>query len=237
LRQCLTSIREAGEAYICVVAPPHIDLTDLFTDHLIDQRLDDPTTGLATAIDYGLRNFPSNIEFINWLGDDDLLCPRSISLTVECLRLDPYASMVYGGCNYIDEDGNPLWTNKSGRYAKVLMRCGPQLIPQPGALFRRDAYEQIGGLNSQYKWAFDLDLFLRLSKWGKFHFIPHTLANFRWHDGSLSVGGRQGSVKEASEIRTAALPKQLRSISPIWEWPLRKIILYAGRRITRRAAM
>jgi hypothetical protein len=124
-------------------------------------------------------------------------------------------------------------------YNKMLDTCGghsgPQLIPQPGSLFRRDAYEQTGGLDFRYKWAFDLDLFIRLSRVGKFKNTPRVLAKFRWHDGSLSVGGREGSVNEASVIRIAALPGWIRPIAALWEAPIRRIILMAGKRLTIRS--
>jgi GT2 family glycosyltransferase len=114
------------------------------------------------------------------------------------------------------------------------MRFGPQLIPQPGSLFRRDAYEKIGGLNSEFKWAFDLELLIRLSEVGRFKFLNHTLASFRWHEDSLSVGGRDGSVREASLIRKRFLPRLLKSVSELWELPMRSAIKYAGTKVSSR---
>jgi len=108
------------------------------------------------------------------------------------------------------------------------------LIPQPGALIRRDAYTAIGGLNTSYKWAFDLDLLFRLKKLGELDFVDVTLAKFRWHQGSLSVGGRKGSVNEASSIRRASLPRMVQVISPLWEIPMRQAIFAAGNRLNRK---
>ncbi len=114
------------------------------------------------------------------------------------------------------------------------MRVGPQLIPQPGSLFDRSVFDSIGGLDESWKWAFDLDLFLRLAQRGKLVFVNTTLAEFRWHDGSLSVGGRKGSVTEASAIRRQFLPRALRPVSVVWEPLLRRVILFAGARMNRR---
>jgi GT2 family glycosyltransferase len=235
LRQSLASIRLAGKATIHIVAPESAKLTSVLDQGSYDALIIDPGTGLSAAIDAGLRSFPPNIEFMNWLGDDDLLTEGSLNYALAVLEGDPESVLVYGGCEYIDGDGRSLWLNKSGSYAKYVMRCGPQLIPQPGALFRRDAYERIGGLKHQYKWAFDLDLLIRISSEGKLRFANRTLAKFRWHQGSLSVGGRKGSVSEASMIRTAALPFVLRTIAPIWELPIRKAILRAGKQLNQRS--
>ena len=235
LRQSLASIRSAGNATIHIVAPESAKLASVLDPDSYDALIVDPGTGLSAAIDAGLRSFPSNVEYINWLGDDDLLTEGSLNHALAILVSDPDIALVYGGCQYVDGDGKSLWLNKSGSYAKYLMRFGPQLIPQPGSLMRRDAYEKIGGLDHQYKWAFDLDLFIRLSRVGKLQFTPRTLAKFRWHDGSLSVGGRNGSVAEASAIRIAALPIMLRAIALLWEIPIRWAILKAGDRLNLRS--
>ena len=235
LRQSLASIRSAGNATIHIVAPESAKLASVLDPDSYDALIVDPGTGLSAAIDAGLRSFPSNVEYINWLGDDDLLTEGSLNHALAILVSYPDIALVYGGCQYVDGDGKSLWLNKSGSYAKYLMRFGPQLIPQPGSLMRRDAYEKIGGLDHQYKWAFDLDLFIRLSRVGKLQFTPRTLAKFRWHDGSLSVGGRNGSVAEASAIRIAALPIMLRAIALLWEIPIRWAILKAGNRLNLRS--
>ncbi len=235
LLQSLASIRSAGNATIHIVAPESAKLASVLNPSSYDALIVDPGTGLSAAIDAGLRSFPSNVEYVNWLGDDDLLTEGSLNHALGTLVDNPNIALVYGGCEYIDGDGESLWLNKSGSYAKYLMRCGPQLVPQPGSLMRRDAYEKIGGLHHQYKWAFDLDLLIRLSRVGRLQFTPRTLAKFRWHDGSLSVGGRKGSVAEASVIRIAALPFILQAIAPIWELPIRRAILQAGKRLNLRS--
>ena len=236
LKQSLASIRSAGKATVHIVAPGSAMLESVLDPNSYDALIVDPGTGLSAAIDAGLRSFPSNVEYINWLGDDDLLTEGSLDHALSVLSGNPGIALVYGGCEYINGEGKSLWLNKSGSYAKYLMRCGPQLIPQPGSLMRRNAFEKIGGLDHQYKWAFDLDLFIRLSRVGKLQFTPRTLAKFRWHEGSLSVGGRNGSVIEASKIRINSLPPAARFFAPLWETPIRRAILRAGRQLTLRSS-
>ena len=228
LLQCLRSIRDAGEVHVCIIAPSSVDLGIFFELGLIDQRVNDPGCGLSSAIDLGLQSLPLNIEYMNWLGDDDLLRPGSISEAADYLYAHPDVSLVFGSCDYINEESTIIGTNKSGKWAVPLLRLGPCLIPQPGALFRRDAFETCGGLNSDFRWAFDFEFFIRLSRLGELHYIPNTLAAFRWHQGSLSVGGRKHSVHEASAARKMHLPSSLKSVSAVWEVPLRIITAYAG---------
>ena len=228
LEQCLRSIRAAGDCHICIVVPQDIDLSKIDSEGLMDQRVNDPRDGLAKAIDLGLRSLPNSIEYINWLGDDDLLAPSSLNKASQYLDAHRDAIMVFGSCDYIDSDAHVLWKNVSGQWAVPLLRCGPCLIPQPGALFRAKAYQQVGGLRSDFKWAFDFELFIRFSKIGSIRYMPQTLASFRWHSDSLSVGGRQGSVLEASRARSIHLPVILRYFSFIWELPVRFVTKYAG---------
>ena len=236
LDQCLRSIRGAGAALIHIVIPADAKLHHEISPDLYDQIISDPKQGLAFAIHTGLSSFPENVKYVNWLGDDDLLKPNSLTLTSNALNKDKDAVLVYGGCEYIDSNNETLFINTSSKFAVPLMFIGPQLIPQPGALFRLSSYKQINGLDYGYKWAFDLDLLIRLSKIGTLKFLDSTVASFRWHESSLSVGGRDGSVREASNIRIKCWPRQLRIIAKMWEIPMRSVIKYAGTRVSRRGA-
>jgi GT2 family glycosyltransferase len=155
--------------------------------------------------------------------------------TSQALEADESLSFVFGSCDYIDPQGNVIWTNKSGQWAVPMLRFGPDLIPQPGALFRRSSFDKVGGLDSKFGWAFDFDLFIKLSKLGKGKFLNQTLASFRWHPESLSVEFRKKSVAEASAVRLSHLPKALKPIAFIWEWPVRQATLLAGGRVTATA--
>ncbi len=237
LEQALASIRAAStrRIHICIVGPFTPELIQVCERNGVEQFVSDPGKGLAHAINFATDQLPSSITMFNWLGDDDLLRPLSIELSRSRLLSDEMDSFVYGACDYIDQEGQILWTNKSGSYTRYLMRFGPQLIPQPGALMRKLAFDQIGGCDTRYKFAFDLDLFIRLSKIGNVTYIPTTLAAFRWHSDSLSVGGRRSSVDEASTIRINHLPRFLAPFSFIWEPIIRNIIFFAGVRMTRRS--
>jgi GT2 family glycosyltransferase len=232
LDKCLTSIRKAGEAYVVLVAPKSFDSSQQKLAGLIDEHIIDPEKGLSEAINSGFASMPKDVTFVNWLGDDDLLTPGAIKKASKALGEDANLVMVFGSCDYIDPDGSLLGTNNSGPWAVPLLRFGPDLIPQPGALFRRDAFESVGGLDPRWDSAFDFDLFIKLSKKGKLKFIDETLANFRWHPESLSVEFRKKSVDEASAVRITHLPSFLRLVSALWEFPVRQATLFAGRRVS-----
>jgi GT2 family glycosyltransferase len=218
-----------------MVAPPSFDSSSFKELGLIQKFVEDPGTGLASAINAGIAQMPNEVEFINWLGDDDLLSAGSLDSATKFLDRDPSAVLVYGRCDYVDPQGKVIWTNLSGKFAVPLLRFGPNLIPQPGALFRKKSFLQVAGLNSDYAWAFDFDLLIKLSKIGKLIYTKENLSSFRWHPESLSVEFRTNSVNEASKVRVSHLPKAIRSISWLWEYPVKKATLYAGLSVTKRA--
>jgi len=229
----LKSIRSAGDCHIAVVSPDKAALLRHLDQALFDQWIQDPMEGLATAINLGVKSLPKSVKYFNWLGDDDTLTANSLSKSSAILEQKSTYVGVFGKCQYMNETGEPIWMNKSGKFAVPLIRFGPQLIPQPGALFRRSAFNQVGGLNPHYKLAFDLDLLFKLSRLGKIVYLPLHLASFRWHSDSLTVHKRALSVREAKEIRQLALPNFLRPFSKIWEIPLGKSIYLAGFMLTR----
>ena len=195
---------------------------------LIDHALAETGNTLPAAINQGFAALPPSIRYIAWLGDDDLLRPGSLTATQAYLDAHAKTSVVYGRCDYIDESGTVVWTNRSGPWAAPLLRVGPDLIPQPGSLFRRSAFVATGGLRTDLGWAFDLDIFLRLSRFGRLSYVRRTLAAFRWHAGSLSVGQRENSVREASQVRREFLPAWVRPVSGVWERPVRWATHRAG---------
>ena len=235
LRQCLESIRSAGQAHVLLVAPSTFDPRYLLPSDLFDQVVVDPASGLSAAINLGIESLPASVQFINWLGDDDVLTEGSITTAARELEASKNVVMVFGSCDYINSEGEVVWKNKSGQWAVPLLRFGPDLIPQPGALFRREAFKQAGMLKPKYDWAFDFDLFIELSKLGRLKFVDQTLAQFRWHPESLSVEFRKKSVSEASQVRVSHLPKLLRPTSLLWEYPVRQATLMAGKRVTSKA--
>ena len=77
-----------------------------------------------------------------------------------------------------------LWASRAGNWRRGLPDSVPTLIPQPGSLIRRSAWEHVGGLDERLHYAMDLDLFLRLRRFGVI-VRPHR----RWQ-GSVGIRTR-----------------------------------------------
>jgi GT2 family glycosyltransferase len=228
LETTLKSIREAGESFIVLVGRKGFDASSYQKAGLVDLYTDEVETSVPNKINQGFRALPENIEYITWIGDDDLLSPGALGIAVQALEKPEKPVLVYGHCQYIDSDGNDVLVKRSGRWAVPLLRFGPQLIPQPSAFFRKDAFEKVGGLSNRFQFAFDFDLFLKLTNLGKAVFIDQILSSHRWHATSLTYSRRWESVREASKVRVSNLAPVVRLISFVWEFPIQLVTYLAG---------
>ena len=228
LESTLKSIREAGESYIVLVGRKGFEGSPFQKLGLVDLYVDEEDTSVPNKINQGFRALPENIEFITWIGDDDLLAPGALEVATKALEMPERPVLVFGHCQYIDSEGKNVLVKRSGSWAVALLRFGPQLIPQPSAFFRRDAFEKVGGLSDKFQFAFDFDLFLKLSQNGKSVFINEILSSHRWHRTSLTYSRRWESVREASKVRVANLSPLTRMVSFVWEVPIQLLTYSAG---------
>jgi len=235
LRHTFASIRiQDVPADIVVVAPPDAEGTKALADEFGATMLPDPGS-LPAAINLGAQGAQSSHEFINWLNDDDLLEPGSLSVTTQALDADPGAVVAFGACRYIDPSGQELWVSRAGKWAPRILGWGPDLIPQPGMLVRTAAWKRVGGLDEAYRLAFDLDLLLKLKKIGRLVEVDAIVSSFRWHPDSLTVGDRRTNIAESERAKRAALTPTQRKVAWLWESPVRWATHLAAREVQRRA--
>jgi hypothetical protein len=225
----LKSIREAGETFVILVGRVGFHGEKYSDSGLVDIYIDEDGPSLPGKINQGFRALPKEIEYITWVGDDDLLSPGALLRAVEILERPEKPVLVFGHCQYIDSVGENVLVKRTGSWAVPLLRFGPQLIPQPSALFRRDVFEKLGGLSPMYKFAFDFDLFIKLTNLGSAVFIDAIISSHRLHATSLTYSRRWQSVTEASAVRVSHLSAFLRPFSLVWEVPVMLVTYLAGK--------
>lgn len=234
LEKCLASISgQSVAADIIIVAPISPELESLASKH--DAQLIADPGSQTSAINLAATMVTPHHEFINWLGDDDLLEPGSLALTTGALDANPDAVVAYGACRYINENDAELWVNQAGPWANRILKWGPDLIPQPGMLVRTSAWQQVGGVDESFRFAFDLDLLLKLQMIGRLIDVGQVVSSFRWHADSLTVGDRSENLRESEIAKRRALSPTARKLAWIWEKPVRGATRLAANEVVRRA--
>ena len=233
LIETIKSARIFGDVFLVVVVPGK------FREKIenlsgIDKIVIEAEPGLSAAINLGINMMPEEINFVGWIGDDDLLAAGAGKVSARFLSSNPDVVMTFGICNYINQNGEIIGVNKSGQWAVPLLRYGPDLIPQPGSIYRRSTFDKIGQIDTKYSFAFDFDLFSRLSKAGRIKYLALEVGSFRWHGDSKTVNTRKSSVLEASRVRRNQLPIFLKVISVVWELPVVLATYYAGLVVSRK---
>ena len=237
LKQAMESVnRQRGDVRlrIVVIAPPSaVDARSLA--HASGAVVvDDCTEGLSEAINRGLAARDGE-AFYAWIGDDDLFRPGGLRALRALMLAEPAAVLAYGGCEYIDADGRTIAMSNAGPLATLLLAWGPNLIPHPGTMIRLDALECIGGFDRHLRYAMDLDVLLKLRRYGRFAWTRTAVSAFRWHPGSLTVANRLDSSREAEGVKRRHLPTALRPLSPLWHYPVRWASAFAASRMNSRA--
>ncbi len=125
-------------------------------------------------------------EVIGYLSSDDILYPSAIRKLVEMLEGDD--SIV---CSFPDSD---LIDHQSRVVKKNVCRpfdLGELIVRQechigPGALFRRSAFDSVGGWKPELKLAPDREFWIRLAEHGRLVLCHDILAGYRMHPYSIS---------------------------------------------------
>jgi len=217
--------QERADIELVVVHPPGVDVK--WIANAYGARLEvERKRGLASAINQGAESAGRDVEYVTWIADDDVLAPKSIMRSAFALEEHAAAPFSFGRVRYLDEYGCSKWLLRTGVWVVNYAKYGVNFIPQPGSLVRRSAWTEVGGLDESFSNAMDHDLFLRLAILGRPVYLPHEVAGFRVHPGSISV--LKDGQDESDQIRTrfgrSRVPAKLARISD-------KLLLSALRRV------
>ena len=146
-------------------------------------------SGLYAAVNYGmLADGDWNIG--TYLNDDDRLVKDGVVAARKILENDSSLAGVYGRVHLVDSKGRRMEAIPVCRRAEDL---GPLLargivpLAQPGTLFRREVFDSLGGFDSGWRAAGDMDFFMRSWKLGhRYRFVDACVAEFRIHPGQIS---------------------------------------------------
>ena len=142
--------------------------------------ISEPDTGAGDAWNKGLRMARGDI--FGWLGADDMLSTsETVQTVIEFFKSNPDAYFVYGGCNYINENGEIISTYFSKHFDTEELINERNRIPATSAFYKRAVLDKVGWFDS---YGNDLDYWIRVSKSFEIFVLGKVLSSFRIHSES-----------------------------------------------------
>lgn len=188
--------------------------------------------GQTDAINKGFARAKGQI--LAWLNSDDTYEPGAISAAVKYLQEHPEVGMVYGDCNYINEDGRVIGKFGSAQTNYRLLRQGYAHIPQQTMFFRADLWKQVGPLDPSFYFAMDYDLWTRLAARTVLQYVPQLWANFRLHTSGKTIAADDRCWPEMIRVHyrdggsffAVIVAKYYirKLIAPLWNWRRRRLL-------------
>jgi len=158
----------------------------------------EPDRGQTEAINKGFARATG--AYLAWLNADDRLKPSAVREAVAFLEAHPDVGMVYGDADYIDAQGHVVGRFPAARTDYARLRKGYVHIPQQATFWRAELWHQVGPLDPSFTFAMDYDLWVRLARISKLHYLPRPWAEFRLHTDSKTIQNDQRAWDEMLKV-------------------------------------
>jgi glycosyltransferase involved in cell wall biosynthesis len=156
-------------------------------------------SGQSSAINKGIK-FASG-EIFAWQNSDDKYLPGTFQYINDLMNRNENIDLVFGGWNFIDENGKILSSRTLINYSIKKLHAGRKVPPQPAVFFRKRAILKCGGINETLHQAMDFDLYLKIANKNNLFVTSRILGEFRIHQNSKTVSGKPFQVKEMQHTR------------------------------------
>ena len=156
--------------------------------------------GQSDALNQGFQQ--STAEIFGWLNSDDVLLPNALITIAQYWNTYPECEFITGNGEFINSDGSKqLYFLKGEAYVHSdLLKFHRHHLAQPSTFFSRAAFTQAGNLNTHLRYAMDLDLWLRIIRIRKLHYLPVTLSRLRVHEEAKNTRERIFAIAEAKTV-------------------------------------
>jgi len=195
-------------------------------NHAIAWWVSEKDKGQTDAINKGFARAKG--EILAWINSDDTYEPGAVSAAVKYLQEHPEVGMVYGDCNFINENGLVMGKFNSAQTNYQLLRHGYVHIPQQTMFFRADLWKQVGPLDPSFYFAMDYDLWTRIAAHSEIKYVPQTWANFRLHTLGKTIAADDRCWPEMIRVHyrdggsffSIIVAKYYirKLIAPLWNW-------------------
>ena len=219
LDDCLKSILKQNYKELEIIAVDggstdnSIEIFERYRPHL-SRLIVEPDKGQADAINKGFRIAKGAI--VTWLNSDDILFPGAVQKAIDTFQSDPHLDLIYGNGLFVDERNRALraFIEVEPYNHYRLCNCSDYIM-QPTAFYRKSALEQVGYLDADLHFAFDWDLWCKLSSLANsVEHIQPFIAATRIYPTTKTASG---SWKRLKEIKLVLMRHKTQRFPPaIW---------------------
>jgi glycosyltransferase involved in cell wall biosynthesis len=183
-----------------------------------------PDDGQAGAIRKGFALAHGDI--LGWLNSDDLLLPGCLRTVATGFAAGAGIVAVAGRSVFIDAANRPMGVTvpQVGRTWKNMLFWGHGMA-QVATFWSRRAYEAVGGLDTEFSFSFDYDLFVRLRQVGTIRAVSGYLAAFRLHPHQKTATCLQVGLNDDRRIYRKYGSGSLAGLAALGRWarPVQRI--------------
>lgn len=152
--------------------------------------------GQADALNKGFSKATGDI--LCWLNSDDIFLPETISTVNNIFITNSNTHFIYGNIYMINEDDKIIDYHKSIDFHFPTHIYVGGIFQQPSTFWKRELYNIVGGVNKEFRFCMDADLFARMSEKNTPMYTEKFLSCFRVHDESKSTNLQD--VRKAERI-------------------------------------
>ncbi|BAY66642.1 filamentous hemagglutinin outer membrane protein (plasmid) [Calothrix brevissima NIES-22] len=165
-----------------------------------------PHQGQTRSLKAAIQQTTSS--YIGWVDSDDLLAPTALKETVAVLDARKEVGLVYTDYQVIDQNNLLMGYGQRCRIPYSKERLLVDFMIFHFRLFRRDVYDQVGGINEEFELAQDYDLCLRISEVTEIEHLAKPLYYYRHHLESVSHQKRIEQILTARDAINLALQRR-----------------------------
>jgi glycosyltransferase involved in cell wall biosynthesis len=150
--------------------------------------------GLAGSSNFVVRK--ANTEVVARMDADDISHPDRLRRQWEIIKNFPDVAVVGTLCDGIDASGRRVRPRDRWR---ILRRSAYFPFPHGSTMFRKEAFDAIGGYKESFTSGEDQDFFYRMTKVGRVVTLPDVLYHYRYHTENATLLNGGAGVRAVTE--------------------------------------
>ena len=163
--------------------------------------ISEPDMGISDAMNKGIKL--STGDVIAHLHSDDAYLPGTLRRVAEIFQANPPVKWVTGLLRVIDGSGAAIYDTTLKASYSFMSLIARNLVGHPATFIRKEIFDEVGGFDTNLRYAMDYDLWLRIASRYEPLAINQVFAKFRSHQDSLSSRELLNAIDEEFSIKKA----------------------------------